>query len=268
MKEQMKPIIMSTEDVLALLDGRKTMARMPIKPQPTYWDEGERIYDKDSIVGPELYSPICVDKDGEQYPGEEVYGIYSDNGEYGCEAPFQPGDVLWVRETWRMQNYGYDPETGEYEGREYQYRANFTDEENACYGRRGGCAPCKWRPSIFMPREAARIFLKVTDVRVERVQEITAADAVREGVARGWGLNNVECLAGGCYNGDFEKSCALCDVPVEGFRQLWNGINAKRGFSWSNNPFVWVIEFKRTPSGAIGPEQDGTVPNADEGVES
>ena len=86
----MKPIIMSTEDVRAILDGRKTMARMPIKPQPTYWDDGERLYDKDNIVGPEFYVPVRVGKDGEQYPGKEVYGIYSDNGECGCKAPYKP----------------------------------------------------------------------------------------------------------------------------------------------------------------------------------
>ena len=241
----MKPIIMSTEDVRSLLDGRKTMARKAIKFPGDYLvhrydgpeDNGMHLFAWGHVL-PTLHVQVMGEK--------QMDGVTFCDGYYEVKAPCQPGDVLWVRETWRMQNYGYDPETGEYEGREYQYRANFTDEENACYGRRGGCAPCKWRPSIFMPREAARIFLKVTDVRVERVQEITAADAVREGVARGWGLNNVECLAGGCYNGDFDQSCALCDVPVEGFRQLWNGINAKRGFSWSNNPFVWVIEFERS----------------------
>ena len=148
----MKPIIMSTEDVLALLEGRKTMMRLVIKPQPTYWNDGECVYNKDSIVGPELYNPIRVDKDGEQYPGKEVYGIYSDDGEYGCKAPCQPGDVLWVRETWAKLNE-----------KDYLYQADDTDVNVWKIWRDKGVGAVydRWMSPVTMPREAARLFLSV-----------------------------------------------------------------------------------------------------------
>ena len=159
----MKPIIMSTEDVRAVLDGRKTMARLAIKPQPIHWDDGERIYDKDSIVGPEFYTPIRVDKDGEQYPGKEVYGIYSDDGEYGCKAPCQPGDVLYVRETWAGLNEN-----------EYLYQADDPDVNVWKIWRDKGVGAKyeRWMSPVTMPREAARLFLRVKDVRVETAQEM------------------------------------------------------------------------------------------------
>lgn len=160
--ERMKPIIMSTEDVWAILDGRKTMARRVVKPQPTYWDDGERVYDKDSIMGPEFYAPVRVDKNGEQYPGKEVYGIYSDDGEYGCKAPYQPGDVLWVRETWEGLNEN-----------EYLYQADDPDV-NVWKIRRSkgvGVVHNRWCSPATMPREAARLFLRVTGVRVEKNED-------------------------------------------------------------------------------------------------
>ena len=214
----MKSIIMSTEDVWALLDGRKTMARRVVNPQPTYWDDGERVYDKDNIAGPEFYAPIRIDKDGEQYPGKEVYGIYSDDGEYGCKAPCQPGDVLWVRETFF-----------EYKGR-YHYKA---DDKHKALDTMLGSSFFKWHPSIHMPREAARLFLRVTDVRVERVQDISGHDAELEGF-------RTEC-------GPL-SSCPTCNVSE--FHKTWDARNAKRGYGWDTNPFCWVIEFKRVEKGA------------------
>ena len=214
----MKPIIMSTEDVWALLDGRKTMMRQVMKPQPTHWDDGERIYDKDSIVGPEFYAPIRVDKDGEQYPGKEVYGIYSDDGEYGCKAPCQPGDVLYVRETWAKLNE-----------KDYLYQADDTDVNvwKIWRDKGVGAAYDRWMSPVTMPREAVRLFLRVKDVRVEKVQDIFASppgpdsQVVKEG---------------------FEFGCD--------FIAAWNNKNAKCGYGWDTNPFCWVIEFKRVEKGA------------------
>jgi hypothetical protein len=200
----MKPIIMSTEDVRAVMGNRKTMARIPVKPQPIYWDDGECVYNKDSIVGPELYNPIRVDKDGEQYPGKEIYGIYSDDGEYGCKAPCQPGDVLWVRETWKPEDYqlidGIWSCAIVYKAGGVNGRVHWPEGLDSIYDL---CLV--WHSPVAMPREAARLFLRVTDVRVEKNED--------------------------------------------------------------SGQWVWVIEFERTPSGAIGPETDGTAPNGDKGAE-
>ena len=220
----MKPIIMSTEDVRALLDGRKTMARLVIKPQPTHWDDGERVYEKDSIVGPEFYAPIRVDKDGEQYPGEEVYGIYSDDGEYGCKAPCQPGDVLYVRETWVALSE-----------KNYLYQADGPDVNVLKIWRDKGVGAVyeKWMSPVTMPHEAARLFLRVTDVRVERLHDITQSDVFHEGFR-----DDVDLEAGMVYPDGYQ------------FKQHWDSLNAKRGYGWDTNPFCWVIEFKRVEKGA------------------
>ena len=220
----MKSIIMSIEDVRAVLDGRKTMKRAVINPQPTHWDDGESVYNKDSIVGPELYNPIRVDKDGEQYPGKEVYGIYSDNGEYGCKAPYQPGDVLWVRETW-----------GDYGGCTgyYVYRADYPHDAKGYWYEKehiNWCDLPDWHSPVSMPREAARLFLRVKDVRVERVQDISEKDAKREGV--------------------ITNDAVKVSSYVYWFKDLWNAHNAKRGYGWDSNPWAWVIEFDRIEKGA------------------
>lgn len=249
---KMKPIIFSTPMVQAILDGRKTMTRRVIKPQPTYWDAGERLYDKDNIVGPEFYTPIRVDKDGEQYPGEEVYGIYSDNGEYGCKAPYKPGDILWVRETWQSffpeqvtpqhqqgprSRAGVPAKSAKGHYMHYYYRADGEIEDAPEYGKThfpeyGKTHFCKanWMSPIYMPREAARIFLRVTYVWVEQVQDISEEDAKAEGVTA---INDSGCG----YRG--------------AFRELWNALNAKRGFDWYTNSWVWVIRFERLDTLAL-----------------
>ena len=222
----MKPIIFSTENVKALLDGRKTMARRVVKPQPTYWDDGERVYDKDNIAGPEFYAPVRVDKNGEQYPGKEVYGIYSDDGEYGCKAPCQPGDVLWVRETWAKNTDYADPAL--YIPHGFIHKA--TGEYHM---------GVKWRSPVTMPREAARLFLRVTDVRVERVQDISVEDVMAEGLPCDNEIRNPDPETHeSIKNWNLSYAQMLYHDP-------WDARNAKRGHGWDSNPFVWVISFER-----------------------
>jgi len=111
----------------------------------------------------------------------------------------EPGDVLWVRETWRGL------------GSHYFYKATHDDEN------------LHWKPSIYMPREVCRLFLRVINVRLEHLRDITEEDAIAEGFAAdGWAR-----FAG------------------ENFRDFWNDLNAKRGYSWESNPLVTVIEFER-----------------------
>jgi hypothetical protein len=212
-----KPIIFSTPMVRAIITGWKTQTRRVVKPQP----EDVR-FCADSVDGDHYYDTAR---------GSDTW----------LKSRYLPGDVLWVREMWRMQNYGYDPATCTYEGQELQYRADFTDEENARYGRRGGCAPCKWRPSIHMPRSAARIFLRVTDVRVERLQKITAEDCIAEGVFIEWS----DELPQPSYMSLAYSETRVKPAFIKAYATLWDGLNAKRGYGWDTNPWVWVYTFEQ-----------------------
>lgn len=135
-----------------------------------------------------------------------------------------PGDRLWVRETW-----GLHPDVDEQLKEDHCAPASIDLDDAQHVGYRadqsGAWAVKKWRPSIFMPRWASRITLEVVNVRVERVQEITDTGGMREG----WKCdpNNLDYL------------------PRQWFRDLWDSINANRGYSWESNPWVWVIEFRR-----------------------
>ena len=204
----MKPIIMSTEDVRALLDGRKTMVRMPIKPQPEFvqvhvWD-GKVLYEgaNRTWCWKQRVSPDCWNEIDwlEQF------------------APYQPGDVLWVRETWAGLNEN-----------EYLYQADGPDVNVWKIWRDKGVGAKyeRWMSPITMPREAARLFLRVKDVRVERLQDIFASPP---------GPNSQ------VVKESFEFGCD--------FIAAWNNKNAKRGYGWDSNPYTWVIEFERAEKGA------------------
>lgn len=212
----MKPIIFSTPMVQAILDGRKTMTRRVVKPQPTYiTPSGRWVW---PIPKSKVHPCCCT----------EVCTASREWWEYLAldQTPYQPGDVLWVRETW-----------GDHGGKTsyFLYRADFPDgaktyewPEKDETGEPIICDLPRWRPSIFMPREAARIFLRVTDVRVERLQEISEEDAAKEGLAPA-------ILDGAVF------------ISAKGkFHVLWETINAKRGYGWDTNPWVWVVSFERT----------------------
>ncbi len=125
-------------------------------------------------------------------------------------APYKPGDILYVREKWcNINKPGISPEY--YYFAETKYAEDYDSTE------------WKWRPSIHMPRAAARLFLRVTDVRVERVQEIGELDAIAEGFQE-------------IYPGE----------EINEFIKLWDTLNAKRGYGWAANPWVWVYTFERT----------------------
>jgi len=135
-------------------------------------------------------------------------------------APIEAGDILWVRETWRKTGFTISP---------YAYKAD-KNALNMIY--------C-WKPSIHMPRAAARIFLRVKDVRVGKLQDISEEDAWREG-CRG----KPACI-GISACGTPREACSCCRVSgKEEFQALWDSLNAKRGYGWDVNPWVWVIEFE------------------------
>lgn len=207
----MKPIMFSTDMVKAILDGRKTQTRRVIKGSNhnllQRWD------------GPE--------DNGEHYFGwaSQGDGIFA-YGRLKLKPLYQPGDILWVRETWQHV-YQMDDFDKCIEGTgEYYYAADgepgFTYWVDPHTGEHKERMP--WRPSIYMPREAARLFLRVTDVRAERVQDISEEDAKAEGVTA---INDSGC--------GYRRA----------FRELWNALNAKRGFDWYTNSWVWVYTFER-----------------------
>jgi hypothetical protein len=191
-----KPILFNTEMVRAILDGRKTCTRRVIEL-------------------PENMDGVPVGKSGDSsnplgfmYPG----GIK--------RPPYQPGDILYVRETWCALPVN---EAGHMRGHSiYYYRA---DGDLRPEGWRG-----KWRPSIHMPKEAARIWLKVTNVRVERLQEITIDGIRNEGIS-----------SMAVHAGDME-------IALKEWKNLWNSTIKKTdldSYGWEANPWVWVIEFER-----------------------
>ena len=215
MKEH--PIIFSTPMVKAILDDRKTQTRRVIKPQP---DLGLDPFDSYSRINIGRYHPTMVDKDGQEYPGDEIFGAYTDDGEWGWKCPYgQVGDRLWVRETflYRTPNsiiYKADGSekfiTGEY----IEKFANINDERLLC------------SPSIFMPRWASRITLEITEIRAERLQDISDGDAIAEGCTDKNPIGN------------------LVLEPRYIFKQLWDSINGKK-YPWDSNCWVWVISFKK-----------------------
>lgn len=226
-----KPILFNTEMVRAILDGRKTCTRRLVRflsgenPQWTgYIRDGLMLYNGKNEP--------CVRK-----------------------APYQPGDVLYIRETWTE------------ECEKYYYRADYdSDYLDPCETLSGGypascrnhpgCDGCMatstrihWRPSIHMPKEAARIWLKVTDVKVERLQEMKPVDVIKEGAYPDcWDcLNTYEESGSQCCYGT-EEQCSQCDGVMMEWEKLWNSTIKKSdldSYGWDANPWVWVIEFER-----------------------
>jgi hypothetical protein len=155
----------------------------------------------------------------------------------GMFCPYgQPGDRLWVRETWRPEIH--DANGGDFEMIGYKE----TDTNDACMDvlKRDLCewrkwcsknGDAKWYPSIHMPRWASRITLEVTGVRVERVQDLSEADARAEGCTH-TGIGPL-------------VSADEIETARDQFARLWDSIHAARGYSWASNPYVWVVEFRR-----------------------
>lgn len=209
MKE--RPILFSGPMVRAILEGRKTMTRRAVKLR-----HGADVV----VVNGQVWKPARVD-----------YAGYVD-------CPYgQPGDRLWVRETWTcvhgVPEAGGVPHTDDF----VRYRADAGAAEKLIDEIK-----C-WHPSIHMPRVYSRILLEVTAVRVERLQDITEADAQAEGVERvvvgsGWRRY--------CDPDSEEVGVPPCGDARRSFRSLWKYINGAE--SWNANPWVWVVEFKRVQS--------------------
>lgn len=207
-----KPILFKTEMVRAILDERKSCTRRLVKPQP---DE-KHTY------------PLGFVTDSTEKKGVGCFGFgineYGGSVQY-VKPPYgyAPGDILYVRETW-------------HKGLErYIYRADYSNTEK--FYRGGKEIEMKWNPSIHMPKEAARIWLKVTDVRVERLHEITEDGAKAEGAIDNRGFIHSP-----------ENEYDRIHTAREHFIKIWNGTIKKSDlncYGWDANPWVWVIEFER-----------------------
>ena len=206
------PILFNTDMVRAILDGRKTVTRRLVK-LPKYiqlQDDG-------------LYTLFA---DGTCYENQHMEDIT----DY-LNKPYQPGDILYIRETWHK----YKKRVGNGEGCHiaefYGYKASIANSEDANE---------PWKPSIHMPKEAARIWLKVKDVRVERLQEIPHDGALKEGI------HFCECPEGFTWKAETDMhNCYITSIGA--MQALWNSTIKKSDidrYGWDANPLVWVIEFE------------------------
>ena len=229
-----RPLLMSGPLVVATLQGRKTRTRRVITPQPP---EGV-----DRIVV-ERYVPAIVDKFGELQPGPEIFGAYDLSGEWGVRCPYgEPGDRLWVRETWRpdrMRDGEWDCDVFyAADGVTRRIDENTISELDGSDWIRPKQADRGNVPGIHMPRWASRLLLEVTEIRVERLHEITEDDAQAEGIVFDgrWWLGAPHPIKG---------HAKVFPTAVQAFQSLWNAINGKRcGCAWDDNPHVWVVGFE------------------------
>lgn len=235
MKE--RPILFSGPMVRAILEGRKSQERQVVKPQPFMkGDWGLTWEPKAPKLGPS-YSVRNVNWNPITNAFED---FYRDQG----GSPFgTAGDRLWVKETHRFD--GLDPKIA--------LRSQCLDEISYRADMQGdrACDDCAWRPSIFMPRWASRITLEITGVRVERLNQISEADAKAEGIGS-WrqkyprGSHDIQGYDT-VYNfgRDLETRWFPTSSPnaVLSYKRLWESINGPG--SWDANPYVWVIEFRR-----------------------
>jgi hypothetical protein len=229
MTPRSRPILYNAAMVRAILEDRKTKTRRIINPQfTTVWGGGN-----------------SVRNDDKDYVSIHVNITMPDGNWKWIRCPYgKPGDQLWARETFVLERWDseigappfvsdrptqYHPGDGSEFDSEYWLRPHYRATDPApdlSYGEEDD-PKCKWTPSIFMPRWASRIELEIIKIHVERLQDISKEDALAEGVRES----------------HFHQPADWMDV--DHYHELWNSINAKRGFGWDTNPYVWVVEFKR-----------------------
>ncbi|EPC5509187.1 hypothetical protein M8E51_004315 [Salmonella enterica] len=218
-----RPMIFNSEMVRAILNGHKTQTRRPVKPQPE-----------------------LTERSGFSWNGV-VFGSGSDDRETNrnfahVKCPFgKPGDRIWVRETFRVHSRASDVATLVYRA---SVRNSWTEQTHrvpvaVC---NKPAIPEKWTPSIHMPRWASRITLEITDVRVERLHNISERDSLREG------LFQLPASGRYCLQPGMQYFGMASHSAKEVYSWLWASIYGEE--SWAANPWVWVIEFKRVEGGA------------------
>lgn len=225
MKE--RPLLFSAPMVLATLDGSKTQTRRIFNPRRWTAARLNLLRFVHVLFGEATKILSCAQPADTAYAGFDIFPYAHSPSYFKC--PYgQPGDRLWVRET---------------------HCPNWCDK--TIYKADGGSAieagypkEPKWRPSIHMRREYSRILLEITDVRIERLQDISEADAMAEGISE---VNFRPCdgfpLSLGYMVGKDDGKTSLATSAIAAYRELWEAINGAS--SWDKNPWVWVIEFKK-----------------------
>lgn len=216
-----KPILFNTGMVRALLDGRKTVTRRVVKPQHLCVLDSQ--YHQEH---PETPDKVLLEK--------------------LCQPPYQPDDILYVRETWQEKRGGG-----------YLYKVDTVNSFDLFVTPDGRVvSEIPWRPSIHMPKEAARIFLRVTDVRVERLLDPFFTNKAAIFVLQNEGIDIGEhcrqCInhygSPCCIDHEEDDECGILDDIRGDFSERWDAAikPADRAlYGWAANPWVWVIEFKR-----------------------
>ncbi|ABO57458.1 hypothetical protein LA345_00745 [Burkholderia vietnamiensis] len=212
MKE--RPILFSGPMVRAILEGRKTQTRRPVKSQPPAETRDVFTF---------------------HHPDPRTHFWAFDVGsllDWAQPCPYgEVGDRLYVRETWQHSNHPFGPYDADCL---VFYRADYLDDPQGPDGEKSPEGKYRdWRPSIHMPRAASRITLEITGVRAERLQSISESDARAEGVTIE--EHHMRGYCAGAYR----------PPSIRAFHDLWDSLNAARGHGWDANPWVWVIEFRR-----------------------
>lgn len=222
-----RPMIFNGVMIPSLLDGTKTQTRRLVKPIPEY------------NTGCYYWKTKCLCCHA---------GKWKINPDVIQACPYgKVGDKLWVRETWKPHaSHWFNEGGGEEESFSVSYKAGGSRSPEPPHDY---CLPDRegWLPSTHMPRWASRILLEITDIRIERLKDITREDAIAEGIE---GEPCDQTIAWKDYlnpkQWGFPEWGDDCDTAaIDSYRSLWNMLNAKKGFGWEVNSFVWVIEFKR-----------------------
>lgn len=256
-----KPMLFNTEMVRAILSGQKTCTRRVVKGAEHYTSFID--LDDDLCV-------IQVDRYGieREKPVTGLYATFEWDGmpEFPTvKAPYRPGDILYVREAFAPNYFSKEIADFYNNGNRTAYRADYDSSKI------GDVVPePKWRPSIHMPKEAARIFLRVTDVRVERLQEITEEDAFKEGfngvpwcshlVFENYPDSPIPCDASDGSECPPDRPCDR-SIPELFGEMIWDSTIKPADldrYGWTANPWVWVIEFERiSKEAALGGKLNG-----------
>lgn len=214
----MRPILFNTDMVKAILEGRKTQTRRILKQQLPIGTIWHQLYDS-----------------------ELIYRIVNSKAVHTlCKCPYAVGDILWARETWKPKRFAGFTLDG------FDYKADhvtWLQKNGQEFSKGSGCETGEvWKSSIFMPKDVARIFLKITKIKVEQLFNMNDDDAIAEGIELIGGkiddapvFRNYKLPKGHNVNDGY-------GYPTNSFRSLWNKINK----SWNSNLWVWVIEFERT----------------------
>ena len=196
-----KPIIFSTDSVQGILDNRKSQTRRVIKGLGNKWHV-------DRLLGDWHLSEPPYIKDGKLY--WELQTDVDDSHVFKMNLPHKVGDILWVRETWCPAK------------RDFFYKADWERNDMGDMWQ--------WKSPMYMPKAAARIFLQVTDMRVERLWNMNVNDFLREGIKPICGISTAPELVG---------------AYADKYKEIWDKLNAKRGYPYDSNPWIWVISFER-----------------------